>query len=1381
MPETGGRPPPEVIPGNLMVTSDGRVNPVAEKPNSDGGNSFGGYEGRECSPMMGAVTKSRSTGRRLRWFLLISIILGLSAIGTFVFYLATTRKSGTFGNVLGLYGTIGQLIIAVLAYVADRAAARRTGGERDEPTLSRLLRAECEAELERRGLKLPLPLDIRWGRAANIAQDDDRRVWARSIGADDPLWPAAGLVKSFRRRAEGQHPRMLILGPPGGGKSTLALLFTRAALVDAPAVLLAAATWQPKTETLRDFALRRIPEAYPKLAAQMHGEAIEQLFDDGRILVVLDGLDEMPAARLRPAIKRLNEFGRVDRHPLVVTCRTGDYDTVRTVQPLEDATVLVLERTAPKDVISYLQGRDPAESSPWKDVIAEIRREPDGPLATALGTPMMTTLARTVYANTGARPSELTGSADEKQVESRVVDNLATALSADPDRRRQSRLSWLAYYLAPDLAWWELVRAVPPAVIVSAVTAGWAALGALAGALTGVAAGVVAGAGAATPEAGQSAAGLGGGSAGAWLARAVLPGIVAGTAIGLVSGLSAARGIARSPARRSRLRTAFAVTAAAARDSLAAMAVVGGYLLVAAGRAATRTSVPDAFLGIVLTGLAGLLVGLIGNGLSAGRGLAPSRTRLQPAALGGWLANGLVTAFVLALPFSVLVGVIAGIEYGAANGVSTALTMLAAACVGLGSTIGVGRWLAAPVPGQELPTPRAMLAGDRSALLVAALIAGGTAGVAAGVLVNATNALKLDVLGYTPPWLGGLVCGVVVAGVVLCGSGSPWFSFVLARAWFLAVRHRLPWDLIRFLETATVDQILRAHGSVYQFRHVSLRDYLAKAYAQHSRWLVGRPVGDAAPEGSVRWSAVGRGVLGALAFVVVLGGPVVAVVPQLGLGDQIRDTRAGDEQARALIRAADDERMRNPVDSLRLRIAAASLDPDGGSRDDLTAFLRMRLAPPPYAIIRANRVVSAGPWTVTLDAGGMATAWDRRRRAPARVPIDGQSIDVAALGDTGWVELFATDGHARLADLNTGGSPPVDLGPAPDSVDPIGTTGWVVAGYAGRVTAWNLRTTPPTAVPLAQDATDVRVVGATGWVVVLDRGTVKAWNPQDGPVVLQSRAGSVRVHPYDIVEIDAADGRTLSQWDLPPAPLRPASVGDRLGEIPPAVYSSADGRWLVADRGADGTAVADVTVPGSAGTPLTPDRVVAPGPGDWVITAGDDGHATTAWNLASSPPTRVPLGPAPVTTQPAPPPWLVLHSTTADAWNLSATPPEHVPLGPDVQDTEPAGGHWLLVHPPNGAAPVAWLLGGTPTRRVTVVAGARHAQLSDDGRWAVVTFTGQSVEGLTAVVDLARSNVALPAAAVTDPIGYACGLTQGGLSQPAWTQYAPTVAYRRTC
>ncbi|HKT02774.1 MAG TPA: hypothetical protein VJT31_24855, partial [Rugosimonospora sp.] len=810
-------------------------------------------------------------------------------------------------------------------------------------------------------------------------------------------------------------------------------------------------------------------------------------------------------------------------------------------------------------------------------------------------------------------------------------------------------------------------------------------------------------------------------------------------------------------------------------------------LLLVATRAASGADAPALVAGTTFAGLGGLAVGLICNGLSAGRGLEPSRTSVGLRALPPWLARGVATALVLGLPFSVCVGAIAGVEYGGRNGISTGLTILAVISLALGATIGIGRWLGAPVPDQEPPSPAAVLRADRAALLVAALVSGLATGVAAGVFVNAVDALRLDVLAYASPWRTGLACGVVVFGVVLCGSGSPWFWFVLARMWFTAVRHRLPWNLIRFLDAATIDQILRTSGPVYQFRHKPLRDHLAKQYrrGRPSWWLIGHADGTpSTPDRGVhvgRWGAAGRAALSALALAALLAGAAVTIAPQLIRFTGIRDVRVDNEQARTLLRAADGMQPAHPVDALRLRIAAASVDSDQGARDDLAAYLRMRLAAPPYAVLRTNRVVASGSWVVTLDEHGVVTKWDLRAARPQGEEVDRRSFDVVALGQTGWVELFGLDGHARLVDL-AGDRGPIDLGTAPDSVEAIGVTGWVVVTDSGTVTAWHLSAVAPKPVPLAEQSSAVRVVDATGWVVVLDHATATAWQPHEGGLrssVLDYQVDGLRGQPYDIVELDQVDGGVRSQWDLPAYPAAPVEVDSRLGEVPQAVFSSLDGRWVFADRG-DGTTVLDTRSTGSRGVRLTAEPALAPGPGAWVITSsGDTGAA--AWNLAARPPARIPLGPPAAGVVDGPPPWIVVDAgSTRSAWNLAASPPQGVPLG-TVAGTEVGVGGWLLVHPGGGAPMVGWRLDGIPTGPLPLRDGALQAQLSAGGDWAVVSFTDEAVESLTAVVQAPYPAPPLPAGAAADPVAYACGIARRGLTPAEWERYAPGIPYRKTC
>lgn len=125
------------------------------------------------------------------------------------------------------------------------------------------------------------------------------------------------------------YPKLMVLGKPGAGKTTLLKS-------------LAVECVQPETElfadlvplfvTLRDFAKKASETQSWKLldyltwllAEQWKGcdrASAEQILMQGRSLVLLDGLDEVPPDDLERLLDAVREFGyRVNR--LVITCRT---------------------------------------------------------------------------------------------------------------------------------------------------------------------------------------------------------------------------------------------------------------------------------------------------------------------------------------------------------------------------------------------------------------------------------------------------------------------------------------------------------------------------------------------------------------------------------------------------------------------------------------------------------------------------------------------------------------------------------------------------------------------------------------------------------------------------------------------------------------------------------------------------------------------------------------------------------------------------------------------------------------------------------------------------------------------------------------------------
>src|SRR5262245_53670892 len=370
--------------------------------------------------------------------------------------------------------------------------------------------------------------------------------------------------------------------------------------------------------------------------------------------------------------------------------------------------------------------------------------------------------------------------------------------------------------------------------------------------------------------------------------------------------------------------------------------------------------------------------------------------------LASWLGAGVVAALILSAPLGLVVGLVANVEYGGSNGVSTALTVLVVASLGIGVPVGVGRWISAPIRKRDLPSPRDMLVADRAVLLVALATSGIAVGLAVGVLTGVLNALALDTFGSAPPVAAGGVAGVLAFAVVLCGSGSPWFSYVFARAWFAAARRRMPWNLIRFLDDANTD-IVRSAGPVYQFRHARLRSFLSDRYFEMMRptsWLLGGAVLQRSASAiSTRrrgWVAVVRVLATTIAPLILVAGIAVIAVPQLNGFISRRDARVADERARDLIRVADSLQPRDPEMALRVRIAAAVVDSDQGAREDLKAFLRMRSASTTYYWTRTNRVLTVGAWAVTLDPRGLVTGWNLERQMPSPQPIGRGAQDIIA-------------------------------------------------------------------------------------------------------------------------------------------------------------------------------------------------------------------------------------------------------------------------------------------------------------------------------------------------------------------------------------------------
>lgn len=399
--------------------------------------------------------------------------------------------------------------------------------------------AQWNAEAAVRRLNDPYPLPVSWVAAdASLtdAWESLVRLATSGVGWPPPAAEGAWAEGPDDLAGEGgelvdvlaQVPtrRLVVLGEPGAGKTMLMVrlvldLLSRRTEGSPVPFLASVASWDPTAQDLRRWLGVQLLTDHPALA-NTSSEGIQQstqadaLLASGLILPVLDGLDEIPDEVRGPAISRINDALRPGEQ-VMVTCRTRQFRDA--VQPeggvgvtLRAAAAVQLRPLDADTVRDYLcdDAAGPVAKARWDPVLTVLGTE--APAGQALRTPLMVALARTIY---NPRPGELVGTlrdpaelcspalTDRRSVESLLFDAfIPAAYRHDPGGRWKAQdaerwLVFLARHLegtiaSPDLAWWQLQRAVSGFALATG-----AMFGAVCGIVGGAVSGIVAGADAA--------------------------------------------------------------------------------------------------------------------------------------------------------------------------------------------------------------------------------------------------------------------------------------------------------------------------------------------------------------------------------------------------------------------------------------------------------------------------------------------------------------------------------------------------------------------------------------------------------------------------------------------------------------------------------------------------------------------------------------------------------------------------------------------------------------------------------------------------------------------------------------------------------------------
>jgi NACHT domain len=401
---------------------------------------------------------------RGRWSTLAAS-LGVLALVISVGWLALlwVRDGATVADprasVLGFLLAAALAAVTLVGWVRRRraaAAALMTAEQTRQAaaTLAEVVAEQWTQEATARSLGDPEPMPVRWRLSATASRvpvmDHPEMIAVSGLNFTGSSERIAELVTAFRRL---DRRRLVIIGGPGTGKTTLTVQLLLG-LLDHPRpdepvpVLFSLVGWDPQEQPrLQDWLTDRLERDYPALRA-FGVDTARALVECGKILPVLDGLDEVPST-LRPGIiTALNDAAFLANRGLILTSRRAEYtEAVASAGDVLTAAAVIAPLALTRiEAASYLRKLLPPDpGATWSAVLSQLETGIAPNLAAVTASPLGLWLVRTVYLDAHRDPTPLVDDTHpdrsaQSTLQAHLLDQLIPAVlhTRPPAPRRRS-------------------------------------------------------------------------------------------------------------------------------------------------------------------------------------------------------------------------------------------------------------------------------------------------------------------------------------------------------------------------------------------------------------------------------------------------------------------------------------------------------------------------------------------------------------------------------------------------------------------------------------------------------------------------------------------------------------------------------------------------------------------------------------------------------------------------------------------------------------------------------------------------------------------------------------------------------------------------------